>query len=375
MIYLDNAATTKPDKEFLAKAERYNQENFFNPSALYRGGLSNAKDIKDAKNVILNCLGASPLDYEVVFTSGGTESDNAAIFCSVKRGVFVTDKGEHSAVYRCFKELKNRGFDVNFISLNKDGSVNTEELYDFVAKNKTDFVSIVHVNNETGAINDVNAISSELKRINPDIVFHTDGVQSFGKIPYSLSKNVDFYSLSAHKINGLKGVGALIKKRKIPFSPFIFGGGQENDMRSGTENVFGIKVLEFAAKKKYENIRENYSKVLEFNDYLRKNVDLNNIKIISSEKGSPYILSLSAEGLKGEVVMHALETEGIIVGNGSACSSRARFSRVLEACGYNEKVLDGVIRVSFSSENTMEEIKVFTENLNRTVKKYKGIMG
>ena len=375
MIYLDNAATTKPDKEFLAKAERYNQENFFNPSALYRGGLSNAKDIKDAKNVILNCLGASPLDYEVVFTSGGTESDNAAIFCSVKRGVFVTDKGEHSAVYRCFKELKNRGFDVNFISLNKDGSVNTEELYDFVAKNKTDFASIVHVNNETGAINDVNAISSELKRINPDIVFHTDGVQSFGKIPYSLSKNVDFYSLSAHKINGLKGVGALIKKRKIPFSPFIFGGGQENDMRSGTENVFGIKVLEFAAKKKYENIRENYSKVLGFNDYLRKNVDLNNIKIISSEKGSPYILSLSAEGLKGEVVMHALETEGIIVGNGSACSSRARFSRVLEACGYNEKVLDGVIRVSFSSENTMEEIKVFTENLNRTVKKYKGIMG
>ncbi len=133
--------------------------------------------------------------------------------------------------------------------------------------------------------------------------------------------------------------------------------------------------MEFAAKKKYENIRENYSKVLEFNDYLRKNVDLKNIKIISSEKGSPYILSLSAEGLKGEVVMHALETEGIIVGNGSACSSRARFSRVLEACGYNEKVLDGVIRVSFSSENTMEEIKVFTENLNRTVKKYKGIMG
>ena len=374
MIYLDNAATTRPDKDCLSKAEIFNNECFFNPSALYRGGLNCAKAIKEAKDAILRFLGVSSSDYEVIFTSCGTESDNSAIFCSVKRGCFVTDKGEHSAVYNCFAELKNKGNTVQFIDLNKDGSVNVEALYDFVKANKTDFVSIVHVNNETGAINDVNLISRKLKEINPDLIFHTDGVQSFGKIPFRLSESVDMFSLSAHKINGLKGVGALVKKRRIPFSPLILGGGQESNMRSGTENVFGIKVLVFAAEKKYANIEDNYKKAKELNLYVRNNINTEIIKVVSSESGSPYILSLSAVGLKGEVIMHALEEYGIIIGNGSACSSRNKYSRIMQAWGYDKPVLEGALRVSFSSENTMEEIKAFTKTLNITVNKFKGIM-
>lgn len=374
MIYLDNAATTKPDKECLLKAEIYNTEKFFNPSSLYREGLELSDAVKQAKNTILDCLGLSSALYEVVFTSGGTESDNTAVFSSVKRGTFVTDKGEHAAIFQCFTELKNRGYSVNFIDVNKDGSADTEKLYDFVRKNRTDFVSVMHVNNETGAINDVNSIAEELKKINPDIVFHTDGVQSFGKIPFVFSNSIDMFSLSGHKINAVKGTGALIKKRKLPFSPIIFGGGQENGLRSGTENTFGIKVLEFNCRKKYENIRENFEKVSVLNEYVRKNIDLKDIKIISSENSSPYILCLSAVGLRGEVIMHALEEYGIIIGNGSACSSRHRYSRVIEACGYEKAVLDGVLRISFSADNTMEEVAEFTDRLNFVVKKFKRIM-
>lgn len=374
MIYLDNAATTKPDKECLLKAEIYNTEKFFNPSSLYREGLELSDAVKQAKNTILDCLGLSSALYEVVFTSGGTESDNTAVFSSVKRGTFVTDKGEHAAIFQCFTELKNRGYSVNFIDVNKDGSADTEKLYDFVRKNRTDFVSVMHVNNETGAINDVNSIAEELKKINPDIVFHTDGVQSFGKIPFVFSNSIDMFSLSGHKINAVKGTGALIKKRKIPFSPIIFGGGQENGLRSGTENTFGIKVLEFNCRKKYENIRENFEKVSVLNEYVRKNIDLNDIKIISSENSSPYILCLSAVGLRGEVIMHALEEYGIIIGNGSACSSRHRYSRVIEACGYEKAVLDGVLRISFSADNTTEEVAEFSDRLNFVVKKFKRIM-
>lgn len=374
MIYLDNAATTRPDAECLKRAEIYNSEKFFNPSALYRYGIDAFGALKDAKNAILSCMGLSSSVYEVIFTSGGTESDNAAVFCSVKRGSFLTDKGEHAAIFQCFNELKNRGNTVNFTDLNKDGSVNAEKLLDFAYSNRVDFVSIMHVNNETGAINDVNYIAKKLKEINPDTVFHTDAVQSFGKIPYEFSQDIDMISVSGHKINALKGVGALIKKRKLPFSPLIFGGGQENGLRSGTENPFGVKVMEFCCRKKYESIKENFEKVSLLKEYVKNNVDKDDIKILSSENSSPYILCLSATGLKGEVIMHALEEYGIVVGNGSACSSRHKYSRVIEACGYKSTVLDGVLRVSFSADNTLAEVKEFTEKLNLVVKKFKRIM-
>ena len=371
MIYFDNAATTMPSNEALCQAKKFNNEMFFNPSSLYFGGLNCAKEIKCAKESVLKNLGTT--NHEVIFTSCGSESDNMAIFCAVKRGVFVTDKGEHSAVYKCFLELKNRGFDVEFIDLNKDGTVNTDKLFEFVKSNRVDFVSIMHGNNETGGINDINLIAKTIKSINKNIIFHSDGVQAYGKISYKLCNEIDLYSISAHKINALKGVGALIKRKGLNVKPLIFGGGQENGLRSGTENVFGIKVFEYAGQQKYLNINQNFNKVLEIKNYIINNLDKQLFKIISGENSSPYILSISAVGLRGEVVMHSIENE-VIVGNGSACSSKNRFSRVIEACGYSSDVLDGVIRLSFCQDNTLDEAMFVTDLLNKTAKKLKGII-
>ena len=374
MIYLDNAATTKPSQTAIKKAERFLNEDFFNPSALYHGGLNCAKEIKEAKESILKNLGISASKYEVIFTSCGTESDNLAVFCSAKRGVFITDAGEHSAIYKCFGELQRKKHEISFIGLNKNGSIKTQELFEYVKTHDVGFVSIVQVNNETGAINDVGRIADELKKINPALIFHSDGVQAYGKIPFKFSENIDLYSVSAHKINALKGCGALIKKRKTNLSPLIFGGGQENDLRSGTENVFGIKIFQYAGEEHYASISTNLEKVKKLNLYVRKNLDENLFLIISDENSSPYILSVAAKGLKGEVLMHLLESENIIVGNGSACSSRHRFSRVLEACGYNKDILDGVVRISFSKDNTAEEIAFFVEKFKSAAKKLKGII-
>ena len=374
MIYLDNAATTIPDIESVDKAKIFNSENFFNPSALYRKGISASNEIKLAKESVLKNLSASTDEFECIFTSCGSESDNQAIFCTVKKGVFVTSSGEHSAVYKSFLELKNRGDTVVFIPLNKDGSVNVDNLINYVANNPVDFVSIMHVNNETGAINDVNYIANKLKEINKRIIFHVDGVQAYGKIPFVISKNIDLYSISAHKINALKGTGALIKKKKVNVSPLIFGGGQEKGLRSGTENVFGIKVFQYAGEKKYAKIIENYLYVKTLKELAKQLIDKKIFTVISSNDGSPYIFTVSANGLRGEVLMHLLEESDVIVGNGSACSSKNRYSRVIEACGYDKKVLDGVLRISFSIDNTKEEVEYAINTLNERASKLKGIM-
>lgn len=377
MIYLDNAATTKPSASALEKARNFNEEDFFNPSALYRGGLSASLALKEARETILRTLGVSSSEKEVIFTSCGSESDNTAIFCAVRRGVFVTDKGEHSAVYKCYNELKTRGYDVDFIELDKTGGVNLEKLFNCVADKKASFVSIMHVNNETGAINDVNFIADKLKGINPKIVFHSDGVQAYGKLPFRISKNIDLYSISAHKIGGLKGVGALVKRKNLNLFPLIFGGGQENGYRSGTENVFGIKAFEYAALERFSTLKENFTKVSAIKRYIVKSLDKNVFTIISDlsdETSSPYVLSVSAVGLRGEVLMHELETYGIVVGNGSACSSKNRYSRVIESCGYDAKVLDGVLRISFSPENTLEEAEEFVKIANEAAYKLKRMM-
>ncbi len=372
MIYFDNAATTKPSKMAIEKASIYNEENFFNPSALYQGGLNCAQVIKSAKQTILKTLGA--VNFDLIFTSCGTESDNQAIFGVAKRGVFVTSEGEHAAVYKSFIELKNKGVQTVFIKLNKDGTVNTDELFELVKNNSVTFVSIMHVNNETGGINDINFIAKKLKSIDKNIIFHSDGVQAYGKIPYRISNDVDLYSISAHKINGLKGVGALIRRKGINLAPIILGGGQELGLRSGTENVFGISVFENVSLEHYTYLKDNYQKVLDIKNYFISGLDKNIYSIISSESSSPYILSISAKGLRGEVIMHSLEQYGVIVGNGSACSSKNRYSRVIKACGIDSTLLDGVIRISFSYENTLEQAIEAVKIINQVGIKLKGMM-
>lgn len=357
MIYLDNAATTKPSQTALSCAQTFITERYFNPSAKYQEGHSLQSELKSARSALLSTI-ADPISFECVFTSCGTESDNQAIFSFAKRGNAVTTAGEHSAVSACFAELKLRGIDARIAPLAKDGSVDVEKLLSLIDE-KTTLVSVIHVNNETGAINDINSIAKKVKAKNPRVIFHSDGVQAYGKVPFRLSKDVDLYSVSAHKIGGLKGVGALIKRKSLVLPAYILGGGQESGRRSGTENVFGIMSFAYAAEEKYSAIKANYERVSTFRDDFWSALNHQHFTRISGENSSPYVLSISANGLRGEIILHLAEDRGLLIGTGSACSSNAknRYSKVILAMGYNEKVADGVLRISFSSDTTASEVK------------------
>lgn len=374
MIYFDNAATTKPDEECLKKAEKYLLNEFYNPSALYAEGHKVHLDLKSAAQDILSLI-ADEENFSLIFTSGGTESDNQAVFCAGKRGNVVTTLGEHSAVFSAVNELKQRGIEVRFANLNSDGSVNVEHLLSLI-DDKTSLVSVIHVNNETGAINDIFEISKLVKAKNKYAVFHSDGVQAFGKIEYRLSANIDLYSVGAHKIGGIKGCGALIKSKKLVLKPYIYGGGQQQGLRSGTENIFAIKCFEYASLKRYKYLKENFDKVLQVRRAVETGLDKNLFKIISTDNGSPYILTVSAAGLRGETIMHEADDAGLIIGTGSACSSNVskRYSRVILSCGFSEEIADGALRLSFSPENTLKEAEKAVEILNGIVKHRKEVM-
>lgn len=374
MIYLDNAATTKPDEECLRSAEQYLTEYFYNPSALYAEGYTLHKEITKARSEILNTI-ANDKDFQLIFTSCGTEADNMAVFGGGRRGNVVTTYGEHSAIFSSVNELKERGVEVRFAKLNADGSVNVDSLISLIDE-KTSLVTIIHVNNETGAINDVNGIARAVKAKNCRTLFHSDGVQAYGKIPFRMDKNIDMYSISAHKIGGLKGTGALIKRKSLAIRPLICGGGQENGLRSGTENVFGIKMFECAAVKKYSSLERNLAHVRQLNNYIRENIDRELFTVLSAPNASPYILSVVAHGVRGEIILHEADDKGLIIGTGSACSSndKMRYPRVIFACGVDEKSADGVLRLSFSAETSVDEVKEAVKILNETVEHRRKIM-
>ena len=365
MIYLDNAATTKPSQEAFDRARVYAEEKFYNPSASYNEGYALQGELKTARSALLSKI-ADESAFELVFTSCGTESDNQAIFSFARRGNAITTAGEHSAVSAPFAELKNRGvLEPRFAPLQQDGRVDVEKLLALVDE-KTSFVSVMHVNNELGSINDINAIAKLVKQKNPRVIFHSDGVQAYGKIPFRLCKEVDLYSISAHKIGGLKGVGALIKRKSLLLPAYVIGGGQENGRRSGTENTFGIKQFEYATEIKFNNLEKDFNRLLEYRERLWELLDKNVFIRVSPERGTPYILTVSAVGLRGEILLHMANDKGLIIGTGSACSSNAktRYSKVVLACGYDTKIADGVLRLSFSNETTGEEIEQAASILN-----------
>ena len=374
MIYFDNAATTKPDEDCLKRAEKYLYNDFYNPSALYAEGYNINLELRAARKNILSAV-ADAERFDLVFTSCGTEADNTAVFGGGRRGNVVTTAGEHSAVFSAVNELKQRGLEVRFANLNPDGSVNIEHLLSLVDE-KTSLVSVIHVNNETGAVNDIAKIAAAVKAKNAYTLFHSDGVQAFGKIPFKLTNNIDMYSVSAHKIGGIKGCGALIKRKNLVIKPYIYGGGQEKGLRSGTENVFGIKVFEGAAVKKYANIKENFNKVSKIKAAFLGGLDGGLFKVISGENSSPYIVCVAAEGVRGETVLHEANDRGLIIGTGSACSSneKKRFSRTILACGVGENLADGVLRISFSPENSEAEALTAAKLLNEIVGNRKRIM-
>ena len=374
MIYFDNAATTRPNGECLKKAEKYLYNDYFNPSALYAEGYSVQLALREArKNIIENI--ADSERFDLLFTSCGTEADNTAIFGGAKRGNVVTTAGEHSAVYACMNELKQRGTEVRLAALNADGSVNTDSLLSLVDE-KTSLVSVIHVSNETGAVNDVARLAAAVKKKNKYTLFHSDGVQAYGKIPFRLTCDIDMYSVSAHKIGGIKGCGALIKRKNLIIKPYIFGGGQENGLRSGTENVFGIKLFEYAAEARYAHIADDFKKAEALRALLKSRLDKSLFTEISGKNCSPYILTVGADGLRGETILHEANDNGLIIGTGSACASndKKRYSRTILACGVGERLADGILRLSLCADNTEKEVLTAAEILNRIVKNRKEIM-
>lgn len=362
MIYFDNAATTRPDAESVDRALIYLRDNYYNPSALYIEGFNAHKEIETARADILSHVAKN--GFELLFTATGSEADNTAIFSFARRGNVVITQGEHAAIYNAVAEISRRGIEVRYAKLNRDGSVDEENLFSLI-DDETRLVSVIHVNNETGATNDITRISRLIKKKYPKVIFHSDGVQAYGKIPFVLSADVDLYTISAHKIGGVRGVAGLIKKKNLVLHPLIFGGGQESGIRGGTENVFAIKQFEFAAQKKYASLATDLEHVRKLNEYLRTALNTEYFEVLSPHDASPYVLSLAAKGLRGEVLLHMVNDEGLLVGTGSACSSKNRYSRIMLACGLNEATASGVLRLSFCPQNTMKEAELASEILNR----------
>jgi len=362
MIYLDNAATTKPTESVL-KAFNYAQLNFFNPSANYIESTKLSVEINAVRQKILNFLHAQN-SYNLIFTSGATEANNTAIWQAnkFKNKTILVSLGEHASI---FESVKNCGLNYKTINLKQDGTVDENHLIKLLQENDVSMVAIMHVNNETGAINNIPDLSKIVKQHNKSIMFLCDGVQGFCKFKINLENfNVDFYTISAHKVNGLKGIGALIYKNNINLKTFIFGGGQEFNLRSGTENVGGILSFSEAVVDRSENLE--YIKNLK-NNFIKNIKQLKDIKI-NAENGSDYILSISCKGVRSEVVVRLMSEKGVNISSGSACHSRHQDNRVLNAMGISGEYLLGTNRISFSNDNTIEEIdrasKIYVDVIN-----------
>lgn len=358
MIYLDNAATTKMYDEALRVLTEANEKRWFNASALYKEASEESKTIRRARETLLGALKAG--DGELYFLSGGTEADNTALFCTrkAKGSRVIVSEGEHDAVINPAKLLKEQGYDVVFAPIKSDGGVD-EEKFAALLTPDVSLVSVMHVSNETGAVNDIAKLSAMTKRAAPKAVFHSDGVQAFGKIKVNLrSLGADLYTVSGHKIHGPKGIGALYVAKGAPVKPLVFGGGQEKGFRSGTENGPAIEAFAAAAERTMRNFEEDCSKKRRYLEYLREGLEngVPDVKIITdTERSAPHILTVAFGGVRGEVLLHALEERGILVGVGSACSSH-RESRFKSLLGLDEAHRDGIVRFSVSAFNDFSEV-------------------
>ncbi|MEG2117240.1 MAG: cysteine desulfurase family protein, partial [Clostridia bacterium] len=326
MIYLDNAATTRICAKSLEAINKFYDINYFNPSAVYKGAIEVKNAIEIAREQVAKLL---YVDREnIFFTSGGTEGDNLAILgtCQNKAiGKILCSSCEHPAVYNTVTNLKDKGFDVDYIPCKSNGTVDIDAFEKLISTEKVGFVSIMHVNNETGGINDIVKLSKLLHEKHPQAIFHSDGVQAYGKVLVNLkNSDVDLYSFSAHKINGAKGVGGIYVKNKNKLKPIHFGGQQEKGMRSGTENTAGIVAFGEAAVFWKENGKTLIKNFFDFrNIVIEKLKELDGITYNTQfDISSPHILSLNIDGIKGEVLLHMLEAEEIYIGRGSACSTK-----------------------------------------------------
>lgn len=379
MIYLDNSATTKPFPEVIQSYTTVSHNYFGNPSSIHRIGMEAEKLLIQAREQIAKMLEVK--SNEVYFTSGGTEGNNTAIkgiaYFNKGRGKhIITSSIEHDSIHKVMDQLEKDGFSITFLPVNEYGQVNVKDLQQAIRKD-TILVSIMHVNNEIGSIQPVEEIGAVLRNY-PNILYHVDGVQGIGKTPISLRKaNIDVYTISAHKFHGLKGNGVLFVKDGKKLSPLLFGGGQEGNFRSGTENVAGIVSMAKALRLQMENQQKHIQNVRNLHLFMREqftSMEGITIHTPSGDRSIPHILNFSIDGVKAEVFVHALGEKKIYLSTTSACSSKtSKVSKTLLAIGIPIQLAENSFRISFSYDNTLEELKIVIKEMKQVIEWLRGV--
>lgn len=374
-IYLDNAATTKPCGEAVSAAVDAMTENYGNPSSLHRAGLDAQLAVDRARKAIAASIGAD--SSEIYFTSGATESNNLALrgisaAYGRKRRKIVISSVEHASVDETASALEKNGFEIVRISPRDDGRFYADDFISACDEN-TCLVSMMLVNNETGYIMPVRETFMAVKRSFPEIITHCDCVQGYMKLPIkAASLGADLISLSAHKIHGVKGVGAIYIKKGVRVIPIVTGGKQEKGIRSGTESVPLIAAFGAAVDKFRPTIAERYERVSQLKAHLLEKIGgIENVAVNSPSDGSPYVINISAVGKRSEIMLHFLESKGIYVSSGSACS-KGQQSGVLGEFGISGKRADGAVRISITAQTTEEELDEFAETLAEGMTKIRG---
>lgn len=362
-IYLDNSATTKCFDEVAQVVTRIMTVDYGNPSSMHLKGIKAEQYIKQATETIAKTLKVN--EKEIFYTSGGTESDNMAIIGTAMANYragkhIVTTPMEHPAVGQCMKYLEKEGFEITYLQPDATGCISLEDLENSIRKD-TILVSIMAVNNEIGTIQPIELAGEIIKRKNPNTLFHVDAVQGYGKMEiYPRKWKIDMLAVSGHKIHGPKGVGFLYINEKVKIKPIILGGGQQKNMRSGTENVPGIAGLAKAVELVYANMECDINKMYCLRDYFIGQVDkIEGVSVngASGRKAAPHVVSVSVDGVRAEVLLHALEDKEIYISAGSACSSHKPMpSATLQAIGLPKELLGSTVRFSFSVFTTKEEV-------------------
>lgn len=364
-IYFDNSATTRALDEVKDLVIKLMTEDYANPSSRHRKGMEAEQYVKEAAMRIAKTLKVK--EKEIIFTSGGTESNNMALIGAALAGQragkhIISTRIEHASVYQPLAFLETLGFEVTYLHTDRQGHISLEELEQSIRPD-TILVSVMYVNNEMGAIEPVEEIASLVHQKGKNIIFHVDAIQAYGKMEIRPKKQgIDLLSVSGHKIHGPKGVGFLYIDEKVRIKPLLYGGGQQRDLRPGTENVPGIAGLGLAAEEMYRDHKGKVARITELKDYFIDRVqELEGVTVNSLKKsaGAPQIASVSFKGVRSEVLLHALEDKGIYVSSGSACSSNhPAISGTLRAIGVEKDLLDSTLRFSFGLFNTKEEVDI-----------------
>lgn len=376
MIYLDNSATTQVHDDVLTSFVQVNKQFFGNPASLHEMGVDANALLMRARTQIAELVQTTA--EQVIFTSGGTESNNFAFYGVAKASAhkgkhIITTSVEHPCILEAAKRLEQEGYEVDYLTVDETGVISLEELRQTLRKD-TVLVSIMHVNNEMGAIMPIRE-AAHIIQTNSRAVFHVDAIQSFGKLPISLADGPDILSVSGHKIHALKGSGILAMKKNIQIEPFIVGGGQEFGLRSGTVAVPNAVAFAKAARLAIEAMPQKAAQYAEWKaDLFAFFASLGDyVKVISTPQGAPHIVSVGVKGLKGEILINALQKEGIIVSTSSACSSKqTKTSHVIEALKVPQAYKDGVIRISFGANTTSSDIQQFKGVFGKIVRQLKG---